>query len=144
MRPLRAPARTFELREVPDVYGKSLIGWETLPEKLMRDHRDLSLDDVLRIHHLLGQKPHEAGAARRQMLQGVSIDPSSFSAVPRLVIGAGLDTYVPEAESEQLAAWLGAEYEPFGAHSHFGLLIGEQGYQQVAESIRSFLEFHRL
>jgi pimeloyl-ACP methyl ester carboxylesterase len=143
-RDLRAPVRPFELREVPDVYGKSLIGWETLPEKLARDHRDLTLADVLRIHHLLGQKPREAGAARRQVLQGISVDPSAFAAIPRLVIGAGLDRHVPEPDSERLAEWLDAEYEPFGAHSHFGLMLGEHGYQQVAEVIRSFLEVHRL
>ena len=67
-RDLRVPARAHELREIPEVYGKSLIGWETLPERLLRDDRDLTLADVLRIQHLLGQKPHEAGAARRQML----------------------------------------------------------------------------
>jgi pimeloyl-ACP methyl ester carboxylesterase len=143
-RDLRAPARPFELRDVPDVYGKAVIGWETLPEKLQRDHRDLSIADVLRIQHLLGQKPHEAGAARRQMLQGVSVDPAAVASVPRLVIGAGLDRYVPEEDSERLATWLGASYEPFGAHSHFGLVLAESGYQQVAESIRGFLEVHRL
>jgi pimeloyl-ACP methyl ester carboxylesterase len=143
-RDLRAPVRPFELREVPDVYGKAVIGWETLPEKLLREHRDLTLGDVLRIQHLLGQKPHEAGAARRQVLQGVSVDPAAFAAIPRLVIGAGLDRYVAEADAERLAEWLDAEYEPFGAHSHYGLMLGEHGYQQVAEVIRSFLEVHRL
>ena len=42
-RDLRPPARPYELREVPEVYGRSVIGWETLPEKLVRDHRDLTL-----------------------------------------------------------------------------------------------------
>ncbi len=41
-------SRQHELREIPDVYGKSLIGWETLPERLLRDERDLTLADVLR------------------------------------------------------------------------------------------------
>lgn len=141
---LRPAVRPFELREVPDVYGKAQIGWETLPEKLARDHRDLTIADVLRIQHLLGQKAHEAGAARRQVLQGVSVDPASLGEGPRLVIGAGFDRYVPEPDSERLAEWLGAEYEPFGAHSHYGLILGEQGYQQVAEAIRGFLESHRL
>ena len=35
-------------------------------------------------------------------------------------------------------------YEPFAAHSHFGLVVGENSYQQVAESIRLFLETNRL
>jgi pimeloyl-ACP methyl ester carboxylesterase len=143
-RDLRQPARTHELRDVPDSYGKALIGWETLPEKLQRDHRDLTMDDVMRVQHLLGQKPHESGIARRQMLQGISIDRRPLAEVPKLVIGAGLDTRVSEESSEQLAEWLGAEYEPFGAHSHFGLVIGEQSHQQVAEAIRMFLDAHRL
>jgi pimeloyl-ACP methyl ester carboxylesterase len=143
-RDLRAPVLAHELRDVPDVYGKATIGWETLPEKLQRDHRDLTIQDVLRIQHLLGQKPHEAGAARRQMLQGVSIDRHTFDDMPKLVIGAGLDKYVPEEASERVASWLDAAYEPFGAHSHYGLVLAEQGFQQVAESIRAFLEAHRL
>src|SRR3954466_7301120 len=40
---LRRPALPFELGEVPDVYSRSHIGWSTLPEKLQRDHRDLTL-----------------------------------------------------------------------------------------------------
>lgn len=143
-RDLRMSPRPYELREIPDVYGKATIGWETLPEKLQRDHRDLTIADVLRIQHLLGQKPHESGAARRQVLQGVSVDPGNFRGIPKLVIGAGLDRYVPEDGSERLADWLGADYEPFGAHSHYGLVLAENGYQQVAESIRGFLETHRL
>jgi pimeloyl-ACP methyl ester carboxylesterase len=143
-RDLRMPVLAHELRDVPDVYGKASIGWETLPEKLQRDHRDLTIEDVLRIQHLLGQKPHEAGAARRQVMQGVSIDRHTFDEIPKLVIGAGLDRYVPEEASERVATWLDAAYEPFGAHSHYGLVLAEQGFQQVAESIRAFLEAHRL
>ena len=143
-RDLRVPARSHELREIPPVFSRSLVGWETLPEKLQRDHRDLTIDDVMRIQHLLGQKPHESGAARRQVLQGVSVDRRPFVEIPRLVIGGGLDQSVPEEGSERLAEWLGAEYEPFGAHSHYGLVLGEHGHQQVAETIRSFLDANRL
>ena len=143
-RDLRVPARSHELREIPPVFGRSLVGWETLPERLQRDHRDLSIDDVMRIQHLLGQKPHESGTARRQVLQGISVDRRPFAEIPRLVIGGGLDQTVPEEGSERLAEWLGAEYEPFGAHSHYGLVIGEQSHQQVAETIRSFLDANRL
>lgn len=141
---VREPAEPHELREVPDVYGRSRIGWSTLPERLQRDHRDLTIADVLRIQHLLGQKPHESGRARRAVLAGVSVDPRPFAEIPRLVIGAGLDQIVPEPTSEAVAAWLGAEYEPFGAHSHFGLVVGEQSHAQVADAIRSFLEVNRL
>lgn len=141
---LRAPARLHELRDIPELYGKSVLGWETLPEKLQRDHRDLSLADVLRIQHLLGQKPFESGFARRQVLQGVKVDRTTLAGLPRLVIGAGLDPYVRESQSAELAGWLDAQYEPFAAHSHYGLVMAENGYQQVAEVIRAFLETHRL
>jgi pimeloyl-ACP methyl ester carboxylesterase len=143
-RDLRPPARSHELREIPEVYGRAMIGWETLPERLLRDDRDLTLPDVLRIQHMLGQKPHEAGAARRQMLAGVPVDRRGVDAIPRLVIGGGLDRAVPAGDSERLAEWLDAEYEPYGAHSHYGLIAGENSYQQVADGIRSFLDSNRL
>jgi non-heme chloroperoxidase len=143
-RELRLPARPHQLTEVPDVYGRAQIGWATLPERLVRDHRDLGLEDVLRIQHLLGQKAHESGRARRQILSGVPVDRRALPDVPRLVIGAGLDAYVPEPASERLAEWLGATYEPFGAHSHYGLVVGEQSFGQVADAVRVFLETHKL
>jgi pimeloyl-ACP methyl ester carboxylesterase len=141
---LRTPVRPHVLREIPDVYGKSLIGWETLPERLLRDDRDLNLGDVLRIQHMLGEKPHEAGAARRQMLAGVPVDPRALRETPKLVVGAGLDRTITLADSEKLAEWLDATYEPFAAHSHYGLVVGESSFQQVAEAVRAFLETHRL
>lgn len=143
-RELRGPARPHELREIPEVYGKSVIGWETLPEKIQREAHDLTLADVLRIQHLLGQKPKESGGARRQMLAGVSVDRRALDNVPTFVIGAGLDRQVPESLSHRLATWLAAPYEPFGAHSHYGLVMGEQSHVQVADAIRAFLETNRL
>lgn len=141
---VRDPTPPHLIREVPELFGPSLIGWATLPEKLQRDHRDLNLADVLRIQHLMGQKPHESGRARRTMLRGVRVDPSRLAEVPRLVIGGGFDRSVSLEESERLATWLDAEFEPFGAHSHYGLILGEEGFGQVADSIRGFLEAHRL
>jgi pimeloyl-ACP methyl ester carboxylesterase len=141
---VREPTAPHLIREVPELFGPSLLGWATLPEKLQRDHRDLNLADVLRIQHLMGQKPHESGRARRTMLRGVKVDPSKLGDIPRLVVGGGLDRVVPLEASERLATWLDAEYEPFGAHSHYGLILGEEGYSQVADAIRGFLEVHRL
>ena len=143
-RDLRPAARPHELRDIPEAFGRALIGWETLPERLLRDDRDLTLADVLRIQHLLGQKPHEAGAARRQMISGVPIDRRNLADIPVLVVGGGLDRAVPMADSERLAEWLGATYEPFAAHSHYGLVLGETSHQQVAEAVRDFLEANRL
>jgi pimeloyl-ACP methyl ester carboxylesterase len=141
---LRAPTEAHRIREVPELFGPSLLGWATLPEKLQRDHRDLTLADVLRIQHLMGQKPHESGRARRTMLRGVRVDAARLPDVPRLVIGGGLDRVVTADDAERLATWLEAEFEPFGAHSHYGLILGEYGFTQVADAIRGFLEAHRL
>jgi pimeloyl-ACP methyl ester carboxylesterase len=143
-RDLRPPARPHELREIPDVYGRDHIGWETLPEKLQRDNRDLSIEDVIRLQHLFGQKPHESGLAKREIVEGVAIDRARLAGVPILVVGAGLDGTSSATSAGRLADWLGGTYEPFGAHSHYGLIIGEQSYQQVADGIRVYLEDHRL
>ena len=107
-RELREPARPHVVRDIPDAYGRAELGWETLPEKLTREHRDLTLNDVLRIQHLMGQKPFESGRAKRQMLAGVPVDRAALPDVPRLVIGGGLDVQVPEPEVERLAEWLDA------------------------------------
>lgn len=143
-REVREPARPHVVRDVPDAWGRTELGWEVLPEKLIREQRDLTVGDVVRIQHLLGQKAFESGPARRQVLLGVPVDRAALPDVPRLVIGAGLDTFVSEPEVERLADWLEAPYEPFGAHSHYGLLLGEQSYLQVADTLRAFLEQHRL
>lgn len=141
---LRPPARPHEIRDVPVVYGRSVIGWNRLPEKLQRENRDLTLDDVLRIQHLLGQKPHESGRARAAILGGVSVSPELVEGVPTLVIGSGVDGGAAALAAERLAAWLGAEHEQFGAASHYGLLLAEEGHRQVADRVRSFLEAYHL
>ena len=138
---LRSPADAHLLRDVPPVFRRDLIGWSGMPERIRRQNPDLSIADVLRVQHMMGQ---ESGAARRSMLAGVSVDREALGDVPRLVIGAGLDRLFSEVESEQVAAWLDAEYQPFGAHSHYGTVIGEESYRQVADAIRGFLEAFRL
>jgi pimeloyl-ACP methyl ester carboxylesterase len=140
----RPPARPHVVRDFPPVYGRAVLGWETLPEKLQRENRDLTLDDVLRIQHLLGQKPRESGRARAAMLAGVPVEPRLLDGVPVLVIGSGVDGAQAALAAERLAAWLGAEHEQFGAASHYGLVLSEEGHRQVAERVRAFLETHRL
>jgi pimeloyl-ACP methyl ester carboxylesterase len=143
-RDLRPPVRPHELREIPDIYGRDHIGWETLPEKLQRDNRDLTIDDVIRLQHLFGQKPYESGIAKREILEGIAIDRARLAGVPILVVGAGLDGTSSATGAERLADWLGGTHEPFGAHSHYGLIIGEESFQQVADGVRAFLESHHL
>lgn len=138
---LLPPPPDHMVRLLPRQYRRELIGWDGPAEALRRNNPDLTEADVLRVQHMLGA---EAGAARRQMLEGLAVDREALPDVPRLVIGGGLDRHFPENDSERLAEWLDAEYQPFGAHSHYGLVIGEHSYEQVAEALRSFLELHRL
>ncbi len=140
----RPPVKPHVIRDVPAVYGRAVIGWETLAEKLQRENRDLTLEDVLRIQHLLGQKPRESGRARAAMLAGVPVQPRLLDGVPILVVGSGVDGAPAAIAAERLAAWLGAEHEQFGAASHYGLVLSEEGHRQVAERVRAFLETHRL
>jgi hypothetical protein len=129
---------------VAPVYGRAAIGWERLPEKLQRENRDLTLDDVLRIQHLLGQKPRESGRARAAVLAGVPVQGNLLDGVPVLVIGSGVDGAVSALVARGLADRLGAEHEQFGAASHYGLVLADEGHRQVADRVRVFLETHRL
>jgi pimeloyl-ACP methyl ester carboxylesterase len=140
-RELRPPAEAHALREVPTVFRRDLVGWAGLPEHLRRQNPDLSIADVLRVQHMMGQ---ESGAARRAVLSGVNVDRDLLLGLPRLVVGAGLDRLYPESESESVADWLEAPYRAYEAHSHYGLVVGEESYRQVADDIRVFLEAHRL
>jgi len=135
------PPPAHMVRLLPRQYRRELLGWDGPVDVLQRQNPDLTTADVMRVQHMMGA---EAGAARRQMLEGVEVDLEQLPDVPRLVIGAGLDRFFPEGDSERLAEWLGATYQPFGAHSHYGLVIGEDSYEQIADAIRSFIESHRL
>lgn len=139
--PIRPASPSHVVRLVPPRFRRELIGWAGPPEPIQRQHPDLSIADVIRIQHLMGA---ESGAARRQMLEGVPVDRDALGDAPRLVIGAGVDRQFPAADTERLAEWLGAEHQPFGAHSHYGLVLGEESHEQVADAIRGFLELHRL
>ncbi|HVM30690.1 MAG TPA: alpha/beta fold hydrolase [Candidatus Limnocylindrales bacterium] len=139
--PLLPPPPAHVVRLLPRQYRRELIGWDGAPEHIQAQHPDMALADVVRVQHLMGV---EAGAARRSMLEGVPVSLEALPDVPRLVIGAGLDHQFAEPDSERLAKWLGAEYQHFGAHSHFGLLAGSESHRQVVEAIRAFLEVNRL
>jgi pimeloyl-ACP methyl ester carboxylesterase len=139
---LRPPAKPHQLRAVPEIYRRDQVGWGGLPEAIRRRNPDLTVADVLRIQHMMGA---ESGLARRDVVAGVEVDRDAFAGgLPMLVIGGGLDRDFPEPEAERLAEWLGAEYQPYGAHSHYGLVIGESSYEQVAAALRGFLDAHRL
>ena len=139
--PIRPESPSHVVRLVPARFRRELIGWAGAPDQIQRQNPDLTMADVLRVQHLMGA---ESGAARRQMLEGVPMDRAALDGLPIQVIGAGIDRMFPGSESERLAEWLGADYHPFGAHSHYGLVVGEDSHEQVADVIRAFLEHHRL
>jgi alpha-beta hydrolase superfamily lysophospholipase len=139
--PLLPPPAAHVVRLMPRLYRRELLGWDGPPAAIRRQHPDLSEADVLRVQHMMGV---ESGTARRQMLEGIAVDRAALVAVPRLVIGGGLDRQFPAADSERLADWLGATYQPFADHSHYGLVIGEKSAEPVAEAVRVFLEGNRL
>jgi pimeloyl-ACP methyl ester carboxylesterase len=138
---LREPPKPHLLREVPDIFRRDLIGWHMSPQHLRRQHPDLSAADAMRVRHMMGA---ESGRARRGLIEGVAVDREALGDIPRLVIGGGLDAQYPEADSQRLAEWLGAEYKAFEGHSHFGLVAGEESHFPVADAIRGFLEVHKL
>jgi pimeloyl-ACP methyl ester carboxylesterase len=138
---LLPPPPPHMVRLLPREYRRELIGWDGAIDTLQRQNPDLTNADVMRVQHMLGA---ESGAARRQMLEGVEVELDQLPQVPKLVVGAGLDRFFPEADSERLARWLGADYVSFGADSHYGLLMGENSYEPVAEAVRTFIESHRL
>ncbi len=139
--PIRPRSPSHVVRLVPSRFRRELIGWAGAHDQIQRQNPDLSMADVMRVQHLMGA---ESGAARRQMLEGVSVDRGALDGLPIQVIGGGVDRLFPGSDSERLAEWLGAEYHPFGAHSHYGLVVGEESHEQVADAIRAFLEHHRL
>ncbi|HWH24057.1 MAG TPA: alpha/beta fold hydrolase [Candidatus Limnocylindria bacterium] len=138
---LLLPPPAHMVRLLPRRYRRELVGWDGSAELIRHQNPDLTHADVLRIQHLMGP---ESGSARRQMLEGVPVEKERLPEVPMLVIGAGLDRFFAESDSERLAEWLAADYLPYGAHSHYGLVAGEESHTQVAEAIRSFIESHRL
>src|SRR4051812_37913051 len=138
---LLPPPPPHMVRLLPREYRRELIGWDGAIDTLQRQNPDMTSADVMRVQHMMGA---ESGAARRQMLEGVDIELDQLPQVPKLVIGAGLDRFFPAADSERLAQWLGADYVGFDTHSHYGLLAGENSYEQVADAVRTFIESQRL
>ena len=58
------------------------------------------------------------------------------------MIGGGLDRTVALADSERVAEWISVQFEPPGRTHPTASCSGR--LQQVAETIRGFLEPHRL
>jgi pimeloyl-ACP methyl ester carboxylesterase len=100
---LLEPPPSHMVRLLPRQYRRELIGWDGPVDVIQRQNPDLTSADVMRVQHMMGM---ESGQARREMLEGVPVSRDELTAVPTLVIGAGLDHAFPEGDSERLAEWL--------------------------------------
>jgi len=131
-----------ELRAVPAVYDAAWWGWTGTIEELHESMPDMDEHDLDKMTELL-DGARESGLARRERMQGVAIDTSGLLDTPSLVIGAGLDDVVHPAEARRTADQLGAGYEYFPSASHFGLVMGEHTWPEVAQSVLGWLEERR-
>ena len=131
-----------ELRAVPAVYDAAWWGWTGTPEELRERMPDMDEQDIEKMSELL-TGARESGRARRERMQGVAVDTSLLVDTPSLVIGAGLDDVVHPNEARRTADLLGASYEYFPSASHFGLVMGEHTWPEVAQSVLGWLEERR-
>jgi pimeloyl-ACP methyl ester carboxylesterase len=76
-------------------------------------------------------------------MEGIPVAMSRLAELPSLVIGAGLDDVIHPAEARRTADLLGADYEYFPSASHFGLVMGEDTWPDVAQSVLGWLEERR-
>ena len=131
-----------ELRAVPSVYDAAWWGWTGTPEELRERMPDMDEQDLEKMTELM-DGARESGLARRERMQGVPVDPTSLRDVPSLVIGAGRDDVIHPNEARRTADLLGASYEYFPSASHFGLVMGEDTWREVAASVHGWLEERR-
>jgi pimeloyl-ACP methyl ester carboxylesterase len=131
-----------ELRAVPAIYDAAWWGWTGTPEQLRERMPDMDDADIEKMSELLAGA-RESGRARRERMIGISIDAPRLREVPSLVIGAGLDDVIHPSEARRTADLIGASYEEFPSASHFGLVMGEHTWPEVAASVHGWLEDRR-
>jgi pimeloyl-ACP methyl ester carboxylesterase len=131
-----------ELRAVPAVYDAAWWGWTGTREELRDRMPDMDDHDIEKMTELL-DGARESGLARRERMLGIPIDASGLVGTPSLVIGAGLDDVIHPTEARRTADLLGASYEYFPSASHFGLVMGEHTWPEVAQSVLGWLEERR-
>jgi pimeloyl-ACP methyl ester carboxylesterase len=131
-----------ELRSVPPVYDAAWWGWTGTREQLRERMPDMDDQDLEKMSELL-DGARESGRARRERMLGIPIDTSGLMDTPSLVIGAGLDDVIHPTEARRTADLLGAGYEYFPGASHFGLVMGERTWPEVAQSVLGWLEERR-
>jgi len=131
-----------ELRAVPAAYDAAWWGWTGSIEELRERMPDMDDDDLAKMTELL-DGARESGPARRQRMQGIAVDMAALRGTPSLVIAAGRDDVIHPNEARLTADLLGAGYEYFPAASHFGLVMGQRTWPEVAQSVVGWLEERR-
>lgn len=131
-----------ELRAVPPIYDAAWWGWTGTREQLRERMPDMDDVDLEKMSELLAGA-RESGQARRERMEGIPVDAASLGEVPSLVIGAGLDDVIHPTEARRVADLLGADYEYFPSASHFGLVMGEHTWPDVAQGVLGWLEERR-
>jgi pimeloyl-ACP methyl ester carboxylesterase len=131
-----------ELKAVPAVYDAAWWGWTGSREELRERMPDMDDQDIEKMTELL-DGARESGLARRERMLGIPIDPSGLMDTPSLVIGAGMDDVIHPTEARRTADLLGAGYEYFPSATHFGLVMGEHTWPEVAQSVLGWLEERR-
>jgi pimeloyl-ACP methyl ester carboxylesterase len=131
-----------ELRAVPPIYDAEWWGWTGTREQLRERMPDMDDHDVDKMRELL-DGARESGLARRERMRGIPIDMSGLREIPSLVISAGRDDVIHPSEARRTADLLGASYEYFPSASHFGLVMGEHSWSEVAASVLGWLEERR-
>ena len=130
-----------ELKDVPPVYDARWWGWITDWDRLHETMPDMGDEALEKMQEML-DGARESGSARRERMRGVNVDTSRID-VPSLVIGAGRDGVVHPTEARRTADLLGADYEYIPSASHFGLVMGEETWPQVAAAVLGWLEERR-
>jgi pimeloyl-ACP methyl ester carboxylesterase len=131
-----------ELRAVPAVYDAAWWGWTGTTQQLRERMPDMDEHDIFKMTELL-DGARESGLARRQRMEGIAIDAAALADIPSLVIGAGRDDVIHPNETRRTADLLEASYEYFPSASHFGLVMGEHSWPEVAASVLGWLEERR-
>ncbi len=131
-----------ELRAVPAVYDAAWWGWTGTTQQLRERMPDMDEHDIFKMTELL-DGARESGLARRQRMEGIAIDAAALADIPSLVIGAGRDDVIHPNETRRTADLLEASYEYFPSASHFGLVMGERSWPEVAASVLGWLEERR-
>lgn len=131
-----------ELRAVPAVYDAGWWGWAGTTQQLREQMPDMDEHDIAKMSELL-DGARESGLARRERMEGIAIDTSAMADIPSMVIGAGRDDVIHPNETRLTADLLDATYEYFPSASHFGLVMGEHSWPEVAASVTGWLEERR-